>query len=136
MSRTDRQTDRWTDRLTDRQTDGQTDRQTDGQKQSLNPASAYARGVIRSPNRGSTYLGVQVKDRHTATLHNFLDGRERGPVAMAPQLSVLQVLVLPHVLVKVLPRHKVVVVAVHLTGTYRTGCVWGRSQEAEFGGTC
>ncbi len=35
-----------TDRQRDRQTDGQTDRQMDRQKQSLNPASAYARGVI------------------------------------------------------------------------------------------
>ncbi len=33
--------------IIDGQTDGQTDRLTDGQKQSLNPASAYARGVMR-----------------------------------------------------------------------------------------
>ncbi len=49
------------------------DRLTDGQKQSLNPASAYARGVI-SPDlasglRGNTYMHMgSVHDRISVNL--------------------------------------------------------------------
>lgn len=60
---------------------------------------------------------MKVQHRHATRLHDPLDGRECGAVEVTFELSVLQKPVLFHVTLKLLPAHKVVVVAVHLART-------------------
>ena len=69
------------------------------------------------------YLGVKIQDGDFSRLHDGLDGREAGTAVVTLDLPILQKSVLFHVPLKLLLRHKVVIVSSHFPGTNQPRCI-------------
>lgn len=78
------------------------------------------------------YLRVKVQHRHSARLHDCLNCREAGAVVLTFDLPILQEPVLLHVPLKLLLRHKVVIVAGHLPRTHQPRRICSVSKQGMF----